>query len=265
MSAELAEVDIIILSYAKNEKLKQITQSGIDSLLLSEDSDKIKFNVVVIESNRQQAPYQYVNAVTIYPKTNFGFNKYLNIGIRSTSAPYVCISNNDVKFHKQWATEILKYLQADNEVMSASPICPIFHPKKGFHVNSGHYYGQNAGEEVAGWCIVFKRSLLNIIGMPDEKIKFWYADNDYANLLKKHHISHVLVSTAIVDHLVESTKLSIDHVTQHKYTDGSYIYYDYKWNHKHPGTYYYRLFMFTVYNKLKRIKFWLKTLNKTHG
>src|SRR4051812_37526831 len=92
------QIDILILSYAKDEHLKDLTIQTIDTLLKSEDPGEIQFNVVVIESNKQMQPYQFENSTTIYPAEKFGFHKYLNIGIRQTNSPYVCLCNNDLIF-----------------------------------------------------------------------------------------------------------------------------------------------------------------------
>ena len=47
------KIDIIILSFAKNEALKNLTIQTIDTLLASEDPDEIDFNVLV----RKHRPY----------------------------------------------------------------------------------------------------------------------------------------------------------------------------------------------------------------
>src|ERR1700749_4974158 len=102
-----AHIDIIILSYAKDEKLKALTEQTIATLLDSEDPEHIKFDVLVIESDKSLRPYQYPGTQTIYPDETFGYNKYMNIGIKATGNEYVCLCNNDLVFHKGWAGAIL--------------------------------------------------------------------------------------------------------------------------------------------------------------
>jgi len=252
----MINIDVIILSYAKNAELKQLTVQTIESLIASEDANKIKFNIVVIESEKKLKPEQYDNTLTIYPTSKFGFNKYLNIGLANTNADYVCLSNNDLIFSKGWASEILKAMDCDSSILSASPVCPKYHPKRGYDMNSGNYYGWE--DEISGWFILLKRKLLNIIGPLDEKIIFWYADNDYSDLLKKFNINHVLVSSSIVEHLVESTLTTLDHLKQKKNTEGSFIYYDYKWNHHNYFLYIKRSLKFEIQNKTRHLKSQLK-------
>jgi GT2 family glycosyltransferase len=198
------KIDIIILSYAKTETLKQITLQGIESLFLSENPDHIQFEALVIESNKELYPYQYPNTKTIYPDEKFGFNKYLNIGITKTSNEYVCLSNNDLLYHKHWASEILKVMQQHPKVKSANPYCDLFdyHQsiKEGADIIFRHQNPKINGI-LTGWCLFVKREIFNKTGLLDEQFEFWYADNDYDHTLKKHRLKHALIKRSIVTHL----------------------------------------------------------------
>ena len=223
-------IDIIILSYAKDEHLKGLTIQTINTLLESEDPEKIHFNVVVIESNKALQPYQFENATTIYPTEKFGFHKYLNIGIKLTGNPYVCLCNNDLIFHKGWASEILSAMDNDAEMLSAVPYCPNFHKKEGFPENAAPlegYFGV-----LVGWCIFVKREIFNIIGMLDENFTFWYCDYDYLNTLKKFGVKNCLVSSSVVTHL-GSESLKVVNKKEHQVlTQLPRFYFSYKWHHQ---------------------------------
>ncbi|GGE63319.1 GT2 family glycosyltransferase [Pedobacter psychrotolerans] len=236
------KIDVIILSYAKTEVLKQMTEQGIKSLVNSESHDKILFNIIVVESERSLEPFNYANSKTVYPKETFGYHKYMNIGIKFTKNPFVCICNNDLLFHPNWATEILKAFEKNQELESASPICSIHHPKIGISLNTGLHIGYEVRKEVAGWCLFFKRSNLEKTGLLDEKFTFWYADNDYATTLEKHKIKHALVTTSIVDHLESKTLKTFELEEQMKMTTRERFYYEYKWGRRGYFSYLNRLF-----------------------
>lgn len=223
------EIDIIILSYASSEELKKITTDGIDSLARSENPQHIKFNIVVIESNKEMKPYQYPDSKTVYPWQTFGYHRYMNIGIGMTRSKYVCICNNDLIFHEGWASEILRSFETDPELGSACPACSIHHPEHGIALNSGLHYGYEVRTELVGWCIFFKREILKKTGKLDPAFKFWFADNDYGNTLKKHHIKHALVTSSIVDHLESRTLKTRSATEQLKLTSRERFYYEYKW------------------------------------
>ncbi|MET1056739.1 MAG: hypothetical protein ABWY16_15630 [Pedobacter sp.] len=227
---EKTEIDVIIVSYAQTDELKQITINGIESLISSEDPNTIKFNVIVIESEKSIAPYQYPYSTTVYPEVPFGYHRYLNIGIDMTSSPYICICNNDLLFHKHWATEILKPFQQFIDVYSASPVCSIHHPKFGFKLNDGFKIGYRVRYEVAGWCIFFRREILKVIGRLDENYIFWCADNDYANALYCMKLNHLLVTSSVVDHLESKTLKKQSHERELELTEGEMCYFKKKWD-----------------------------------
>lgn len=224
------DINIIILSYGKTEKLKAITQNCIDSLISSEDPAKIKFNILVIESEKSLAPYQYPNSTTIYPDTTFGFNKYLNIGIKSTSNKYVCLCNNDLLFHKNWATEILKAMNNDPKILSANPVCQYFNDHQPYvnQIILGNKSNLLNGI-LTGWCIFVKRDIFNIIGLLDEQFDFWYADNDYGRTLLKYKVTHALVGTSKVDHLGNQTHTVLSDEKLLQLTENQKDIYEKKW------------------------------------
>lgn len=226
----ITEIDMIILSYAQNSALKSITEQCIHSIICSEDQAKIKFNIIVIESEQVLLGFQYLNATTVYPDEPFAYNRFMNIGIGMTDAKYVCLCNNDLIFHIGWATEMLKAFNKYYDLSSASPACSAHHPGMGFELNNGLYIGHRNRYEVAGWCLFVKRDLFRITGKLDENYKFWCADNDYANLIATLGLKHALVSSSIVDHLDGATLNYQTKEKQEDLTSLEFFYLEKKWN-----------------------------------
>jgi GT2 family glycosyltransferase len=198
-------LEAIIISFAKDETFRDVTQQAIDSLLSSQRN--VKCIATVIESNKECKPYD--SAKTIYPDTPFGYNHYLNIGIKQSKADYVALCNNDLMFTPGWADNITRAMELF-ELQSASPLCPLFHGPKSIHAFNGAdplfqsnkvLFGYRVARHVAGWCIVAKREMLEQIGYLDEDFKFWYADNSYAAQIASKGIPHGLVLNSIVHHL----------------------------------------------------------------
>jgi GT2 family glycosyltransferase len=235
------KIDIVILSYAGTDTLKKITSQCVESLLHSENPAEIEFNVIVIESMKSLKPFQYPGTKTIYPRRKFGYHRYMNIGIEMSGNPYVCICNNDLIFYPRWASEILKAFEKDASLMSASPACTVHHPAMGFELDSGNYYGYEVRKELIGWCILFKRSILKTTGKLDPGFKFWFADNDYSNTLKKHGIKHALITSSHVDHLESRTLKTKNDVEQRELTSRERFYYEYKWEGRSYFSYLNRL------------------------
>lgn len=232
----MTNIDIIILSYAKNEHLKKLTQQTIDTCMASEDPNQINFKILVMESEKSIEPFQFEGSKTIYPKEKFGFNRYLNIGIKETGSNFICLCNNDLIFYKGWASEILKALGFDISISSASPYCSIFHTSKNINFNDGISYGYINGIHVAGWCIFVKREIFLKIGLFDERFKFWCCDDDYRMTLKSKNIKHALIKMSKVDHLgsMSLSEIQTKNVPfkTKRLTTAQQHYFDYKWNHK---------------------------------
>jgi GT2 family glycosyltransferase len=226
------KIDIIILSYAKTEALKQITLDCVDSLFRSENTKNIFFDTLVIESNRAMKPYQYPGTKTIYPDVAFGYNRYLNIGIKATNNPFVCLCNNDLVFHQDWATELLKAFRQYPVLSSANPYSQNFdydiRIKEGANVIRRDKTMDMNGV-LTGWCIFAKRSIFKKIGLFDEQFTFWYADNDYDQTLRKHGLKHALVKSSLVTHLFcQSHDLLLDKLEE--LTTGQRAIFDKKWH-----------------------------------
>jgi GT2 family glycosyltransferase len=177
-------------------------------------------------------PYVYPGTVTIYPDTNFGYHKYLDIGVQSTKAAYVSLCNNDLLFHKGWATEILKPMMQYSDLHSASPYSSVNHTKFGIKPNDGIKVGYRIQKEVAGWCILMKREILRLTGQLDPNYTFWYADNDYANTLFVLKLNHALVTSSFVDHLESKTLKKQSAERELQLTEGEISYFRKKWNHR---------------------------------
>jgi GT2 family glycosyltransferase len=240
MKTEPESIDVIILSHTSSAAKQRMTEECITSLLASEPPAEIHFNIVVMESCKSFGGYQARLGRTIKPQSKFGFNRFLNIGLRETSAPFVALCNNDLIFHPKWATNLLGAMRANAQIESCCPYCGIYHPTRGRAFNAEPDFGYGF-ETLVGWCIFVKRTVLARIGPLDEKIKFWYAERDYGNLLEAGGISHALVSTARVDHLGSQTIKDCGTMEQSLLTGHQRLYFEYKWRHRSPLLYYWQL------------------------
>jgi GT2 family glycosyltransferase len=198
-------IDIIILSNARTDKLKAITQNAIDTCHDSETD--IRFNVVVIE---QAKGVTYQGAKTYFTKSTFNYNAFMNAGVAVTKNEYLCLCNNDLIFTKGWASNCIAAMKAHN-LLSASPRCPDVNVQK---VGATVKFGYRNHHELSGWCIMQHRAIYDIIGALDEVFPFWFADNVYSEQLKKHGVKHALIRNSHVKHLGNKTLHSLDAAIQ---------------------------------------------------
>ena len=75
------EIDVIVLSYAKNDSIIKMNNDCINSLNFSTTS--FKFNILLIETESTKE-YKYIqdNVKVIQPGVEFNYNKFLNIGLK---------------------------------------------------------------------------------------------------------------------------------------------------------------------------------------
>lgn len=204
------EVDVIILSNTTNENLFNILKQAVNTLHESEKN--YKFNVIVVESNKNLSStfttkLNEIRARFIIPKADFNYNLFLNIGIRESKSDYIVIANNDLIFYSNWFSEIVTQFNNDRELMSVSPIDRQWfrHSENIFNSSNEIYIGNKTSFEFAGWCFVIKREVLKALGSFDERFSFYYQDNDWVNLYNLHNIKHGLCTKSNVHHLLSKS------------------------------------------------------------
>lgn len=227
----MIQIDIIIISFAKDAELKSLTENCVRSLIESED--KILFNIFIIESNKSEnfKNLSYLKTIrVIHPSVQFGYNRYLNIGLEASSSEYVCLCNNDLIFSKGWATNILTAMKKDPELLSASPYSTNPHKTRfGLNILNKVEYGYDIRRYLAGWCIFQRRKIYSHIGPFDESFIFWYADNDYSETIKNKGIKHALVLNSVVEHVESKTLNKNDQSTRKKLTHEQRKLFEKKW------------------------------------
>lgn len=227
------KIDIVIVSYAKDDECYNLTKNCLTSLFDSEEN--IEFCVYVVESqNDVQWDKEFPEVITLSAPLPYGYHKFLNTGIAAGINPYVVLCNNDLIFYKGWATEILKVSDQIPDIMSFSPYCPLTQSQYGIKENSGNYLGHQVRVHISGWCIFQRREIYEKIGKLDERYEHWYCDNDYAMTLHSKGMGHILVTSSVVEHhpnnLGKTTINAIKNpVELHRLTSGASSTFSKKW------------------------------------
>ena len=222
----MKHVDVVIISWAKDEDLLQVTKDGLNSLFDSEQ--EIAFHAYVVESNKEINYDEYnsnqsIHTIkTIHTDLPFGYHRYLNLGRREGDSPYVVLCNSDLTYEKGWAMEIIRAMDFDSKYLSASPWCPQTQGPNSELVDQ-IFEGYRVRGELAGWCIFQQRSIYDRINELDEQFEFWYCDNDYSIQIEKAGIKHCLVCNSVVNHHdgnLGKTGKSLSNEDQYKITNG---------------------------------------------
>jgi len=223
------EIDVILLTYTKNNELYNMTKKCIESIINSEE--KYDFRIHLIETDKtEKYKYDYKQVNVIVPNEEFNYNKFLNIGLKNCKSEWILISNNDTEYKKGWLTEMLKQNSNDPELLSMSPFCPIWHRHNNlFKNNIELLYGYRTSYELTGWSILLNKKVIDKIGLFDEQFSFWYQDNDYSMNLQKHKIKHALIKNSIVLHYLSKSHNLIDDNKKQDMTNKLSIPFNNKW------------------------------------
>lgn len=237
----MKHVDVVIISWAKDEELLKVTRNGLDSLFGSEPNGDIIFHAYVVESNpdvnydEYNKTYRRHTTTTLRPIGEFGYHKYLNLGRKAGDSEFVVLCNSDLTYENNWASEMVKIMELFPDLKSASPWCPQTQgdntPAIGYLIE-----GRRVRGELAGWCIFQRRDIYDTIGDLDENFTHWYCDNDYGMTMEKHNIRHFLVPTSVVNHHGEDlgvTHKKFDKAYQIQTTNAQQAKFQNKWNVPH--------------------------------
>ena len=83
-------IDVIILSYAKNDEIVQMNIDCINSLL--DSTNTYSFNFIIVETEKDKLfNYPVENIKIIQPNESFNYNKFLNFGLDFCENSWVLI------------------------------------------------------------------------------------------------------------------------------------------------------------------------------
>lgn len=196
------KIDAIILSNTADLHRYALTCRTINTL---KQSDKLnEVDVYIVESQDTDSIHKngfiYTGCTTIYPRQPFGYNKFLNIGIKHTTSEWILVCNNDLLFTDNWLLEAKRIIELNPDIKSFSPRCPDWHLHKNLPSVS-LVEGYTVPVQIVGWCILMHRSLIDQYHLFDEQFDFWYQDNDYAMVLQTNNERHGLMVNSNVYHV----------------------------------------------------------------
>lgn len=203
----MVKLSAIILSRTINNSIYEMTKKCYSTLIDSEKENRnLEIEIILVESNKDFEKEGYIygnNLKIITPELPFNFHKFLNIGINQASGDFIALCNNDLIFHKNWFSEMLKVKYSNPKILSFSPFDETTNRLPKSLIKSNDYIlGYELQKQMTGWCFVVQRTVFNKIGKLDELFNFYYADTDFAMCLIKHNIQHALICKSHVTHLM---------------------------------------------------------------
>ena len=200
--------DLIIVSQSSHQELIANTQNAIDSCI-----SEGQVNVILIETG-QPYRYEHVDKWIEY-NGEFNYNRALNMGLKYRKSDIQILANNDIIFQPGWSR--IGGLMRANGYLSASALSNDKR-QSCFQHGMYAYEGYGVGFHLSGWCIFCDSRLWDVIGQLDERYKFWFSDNAYADQLQAVGVKHAIICNVFVSHLGSRTLKKCNMTTRNQLT-----------------------------------------------
>lgn len=191
----------------------------VESVYANTDSP---FELILVDNDSDEQTKKYImaqeKAVKIFNRRNLGFAKAVNQGIRAASGDYMAIVNSDIIFYGNWLKNMLQVLQKPgmgmvgpmtNRTVGLQRIKlakSIENNKKAFEIFSNAMEMKFKNEyfeihRLVGFCFVFKREIVDRIGLLDERFEIGcFEDFDYCLRVRQAGYSLAAAKNVFVYH-----------------------------------------------------------------
>lgn len=204
--------DLILLSWNNLEQ----TRSCLESLF---EVTRLPSRLFIVDNGSEPPvrhflasvkPRGFIRDVTLLQnERNEGFPRGMNRGIAASTAPFVCLLNNDLRFASGWLREMVAVATADPSVGIVNPTSNTFgdHPPAGWSLEEyaaarRQYHGQYVEVGMCiGFCLLVKRDVLNRIGTLSEDVeRFFFEDEDFSMRAQQAGFQCVVAQASYVHH-----------------------------------------------------------------
>lgn len=184
--------DLIVLSWNQLEQ----TRPCLESLFKHTD---VPSRLLLVDNGSEPEVRAFLRGVApagmicevrlIQNETNEGFPRGMNRGLRASSAPYVCLLNNDLLMTPQWLSRMIRVAESDAAIGLVGPSSNTYgeRPPAGMSIDA---YAEQLEDQHAryveagmciGFCVLIKRSVIERIGLLTEEVdRVFFEDEDYA-------------------------------------------------------------------------------------
>jgi GT2 family glycosyltransferase len=159
------------------------------------------FELIVVDNGSTDGTLEFLktlpNARVIANQQNRGFSAGCNQGLSIAKGDYFVLLNNDTVVTKDWLTRLLWWLNHDESIGIVGPRSNFIIPQQivspvpyktpeqlqPFAKEWSHQHDQQGYEvdQLSGLCMVFKKSLTDMIGGLDERFfPGYYEDTDFS-------------------------------------------------------------------------------------
>ncbi|MBI3312373.1 MAG: glycosyltransferase family 2 protein [Candidatus Omnitrophica bacterium] len=209
--------DLVLLSWNHLEE----TSACVESLF---ETTRVPCRLFIVDNGSE--PHVRAFLATIKPRgaiqevvffqneTNEGFPRGMNRGIHASTAPFVCLLNNDLRFTTGWLQEMLDVANANPAIGVLNPTSSTFGnvPPPGVSLQQHadrlrRFHGEYREVGMCiGFCLLIRREVLDRIGGLDEEVeRIFFEDEDFCMRAQQAGFQCVVASASYVYHAEHQT------------------------------------------------------------
>lgn len=209
--------DLVLLSWNHLEQ----TKPCLESLFATTD---VPCRLFIVDNGSEPSVRAFLRGVMprgaiqevvlLQNETNEGFPRGMNRGLRASSAPFVCLLNNDLQFTKGWLAEMVEAARTHPDVGLVNPasnnfgnVPPAGVPLEEYAARLRPLRGQitEMGMCVA-FCMLITRGLIERIGLLSEEVeRIFFEDEDYGARTQREGLRCVVAESSYVWHAEHQT------------------------------------------------------------
>ncbi len=161
------------------------------------EKTRIPYRLILIDNGSEEETRKYLaslsrnggwRGILIRNAENLGYIRAINQGLRVSTAPYVCLLNNDIVVTREWLEKMVEFARLHPDAGLVS--CLQNNDPRRRMPRDLDAFAQSQVKEPGSWmeldhctggCLVIKREVIRSIGFPDEAFGDGYwEDNDYS-------------------------------------------------------------------------------------
>jgi GT2 family glycosyltransferase len=240
------KVSIIVVSYNNLEYLKLCLQS------IFEYSNYPNDEVIVVDNGSKDGSAEYLREMeergkikAILNPLNLGFAKANNQGIQISSGEYVILLNDDTVVTQNWISRLLRHLNSPgvgmvgpvtNEIGNEAKIQTGYSSLDEMRKWAMEHTRKNRNKYfeikmLALFCVAFKKSLLDEIGVLDERFEIgMFEDDDFSLRLKEAGYKTICAEDVFIHHFGKVSFKKMEGEEYQKLFDKNRELFEIKWN-----------------------------------
>lgn len=173
------------------------------------------YELIVVDNGSKDGTLEYLlryDITFVSLPGNIGFPAACNVGLRLSRGERLLLLNNDVLVTKGWLDRLLACLHHAADIGIVGPMSNYVSGKQqismpgSYEAKAEQLALENAGsyenvDRVVGLCFLFKRELMNTIGLLDEQFSpGHFEDDDYCYRARKNGYKVMIARDAFIFH-----------------------------------------------------------------